>query len=61
MHDFLVGLGLFFALEGLFFAAFPGAAKRTVAAVLESPDSALRGVGIVSAVIGVALIWLVRG
>ena len=60
MQDFLVALGLFFAIEGLFFAAFPGAAKRAVATVLESPDAVLRGVGIVSALIGVALIWLVR-
>jgi uncharacterized protein YjeT (DUF2065 family) len=61
MQDFLVAFGLFFAIEGLFFAAFPGAAKRAVAAVLESPDHALRLVGIVSAAIGVVLIWLVRG
>jgi uncharacterized protein len=61
MRDFLVALGLFFAIEGLFFAAFPGAAKRAVAAVLESPDAALRMVGIASAVVGVAIIWLVRG
>ena len=61
MQDFLVALGLFFAIEGLFFAAFPGAAKRAVAAVLESPDAALRIVGIASAAVGVLLIWLVRG
>jgi uncharacterized protein YjeT (DUF2065 family) len=61
MRDFLVALGLFFAIEGLFFAAFPGAAKRAVAAVLESPDAALRIVGIASAAVGVLLIWLVRG
>ena len=61
MSDFLVALGLFFAIEGLIFAAFPAAAKRAVVAVLESPDSLLRGVGILSAAIGVVIIWLVRG
>jgi uncharacterized protein YjeT (DUF2065 family) len=61
MKDFLVALGLFFAIEGLFFAAFPGAAKRAVTAVLESPDAVLRVVGIASAVIGVVLIGVVRG
>ncbi|MGA2127178.1 MAG: DUF2065 domain-containing protein [Xanthobacteraceae bacterium] len=61
MSDFLVALGLFFAIEGLVFAAFPGAARRAVAAVLESPDGLLRGVGILSAVIGLTIIWLVRG
>jgi uncharacterized protein YjeT (DUF2065 family) len=61
MSDFLAALGLFFAIEGLIFAAFPAAAKRAVAAVLESPDGMLRSVGILSAAIGVAIVWLVRG
>ena len=61
MSDFLVALGLVFVIEGLIFAAFPGSAKRAMAAVLETPDNVLRIVGIVSAVIGVVLVWLVRG
>jgi uncharacterized protein len=61
MSQFLVALGLLFALEGLMFAAFPGAAKRAMESVLATPDSALRTIGLVSAVAGVALIWLVRG
>ncbi len=60
MSDFLVALGLVFAIEGLLFAAFPGLAKRAMAHVTETPDNALRIVGIISAVIGVALVWLVR-
>ena len=60
MSDFLIALGLVFAIEGLVFAAFPGAVKRAMASVLETPDSVLRIVGIVSAVIGVLLIWLIR-
>jgi uncharacterized protein YjeT (DUF2065 family) len=32
-----------------------------MASALETPDSTLRIVGIVSAVIGVVLIWVVRG
>jgi uncharacterized protein YjeT (DUF2065 family) len=61
MSDFLAALGLVFAMEGLFFAAFPAITKRAMASVLETPESALRLVGIVSALAGVALIWLVRG
>ena len=61
MSDFLVALGLVFVIEGLIFAALPGSAKKAMAAVLETPDSVLRIVGIVSAVIGVVLVWLVRG
>jgi len=61
MSDFLAALGLFFAIEGIFLAAFPGSAKRAMAAVLEMPDSPLRIAGIVSALVGVLIVWLVRG
>ena len=61
MSDFLVALGLVLALEGLVFVASPGAAKRAMANVLETPDSSLRIIGLVSAVFGVFVVWLVRG
>ncbi len=61
MWDFIVAIGLVLALEGLLFAAFPGATKQAMANVLETPDTILRVVGIASAVIGIAVIWLVRG
>ena len=61
MGDFLVALGLVFAIEGLLFAAFPAVTKRAMAQVLETPIGVLRIIGIGCAVIGVALIWLVRG
>jgi len=61
MTDFLVALGLVFVIEGLVFAAFPGAAKRAMASVIETPDASLRVVGIGSAVIGIALVWILRG
>lgn len=61
MWDFIVAIGLVLALEGLLFAAFPGAAKQAMANVLETPDHILRGVGIACAVIGIMLIWMIRG
>jgi hypothetical protein len=61
MLDFLAALGLFFAIEGIFLAAFPAGAKRTMATVLEMPDGPLRVAGIISAVVGVLIVWLVRG
>jgi uncharacterized protein YjeT (DUF2065 family) len=61
MTDFLVALGLVLVFEGIVFAAGPGAAKQAMASVLETPDSVLRIVGIVSAVIGLLVVWLVRG
>ncbi len=61
MTDFLAAVGLVFVIEGLMFAAFPGPAKRSMAAVMGTPDSTLRLIGIGCAVLGLLLVWLVRG
>jgi uncharacterized protein YjeT (DUF2065 family) len=61
MTEFVVALGLVFVIEGLVFAAFPGVAKRLAASALESPDASLRIAGLISAVLGLVLIWLMRG
>jgi uncharacterized protein len=61
MSDFLAALGLVFVIEGLVFAAFPEAAKRAMSSVLETPDLSLRLIGIGSAVVGLFVVWLVRG
>jgi uncharacterized protein YjeT (DUF2065 family) len=60
MTFFIAALGLLLAIEGLTFAAFPGAAKRAAAAIIEAPDGTLRMLGLVVAVIGVAIVWFVR-
>ena len=61
MSDFLAALGLVFVIEGLVFAAFPAHAKRAIQSVLETPDTMLRLIGIGSAVVGLIVVWLVRG
>jgi uncharacterized protein len=61
MSEFVVAIGLVLALEGLMFAAFPEAVKRLAANALATPDGVLRVAGVASALLGVALIWLVRG
>jgi len=60
MLDFLAAIGLFFVLEGLLLAAFPLSVKRAMAAALSTPDGPLRIAGLVSAVIGIVIVWLVR-
>jgi uncharacterized protein YjeT (DUF2065 family) len=61
MKDFFVALGLVFAIEGLVFAAFPAHLKRAMVSVMNTPDQWLRIVGLGSAVVGVFLIWFIRG
>lgn len=61
MSLFVAALGVLLAIEGLTFAAFPGAAKRAAAAILETPEPTLRVTGLVAAIVGVFLVWIVRG
>ena len=61
MTQFIVAIGLVLVIEGLLFAAFPGFARRLAATALESPEMSLRVAGLISAVLGIVLIWLVRG
>jgi uncharacterized protein len=59
--DLIAALGLLLAIEGLTFAAFPGAARRAAAEISQAPEGLLRAVGIGAAVIGVLVLWWVRG
>jgi uncharacterized protein YjeT (DUF2065 family) len=61
MSDFLVAIGLVFVIEGLVFAASPHSAKRAVTAVLETSETMLRMVGLASAVLGLVIVWAIRG
>jgi uncharacterized protein len=61
MSDFLAALGLVFVIEGLIFAAFPAQAKRAMQSVLETPEASLRLIGLGSALVGLVVVWLVRG
>lgn len=61
MSDLLLALGLMFALEGLAFAAFPGAMRRAMRDAAETPEQVLRLLGFASAAIGIVLVWAIRG
>ncbi len=61
MSDLIVGIGLVFVIEGLLYAAFPNAMRKMVEDITKLPDSNLRTVGLFALVIGVAIVWAVRG
>jgi len=61
MGDFVAALGLVLVIEGLAFAAFPAATRRAMATMMETPDGSLRTAGVIAAVVGIGVIWLVRG
>jgi len=61
MSDLIVALGLVLVIEGLMLAAAPGAVRRAMEAVEQLPDAPLRLSGLVGAVIGLLIVWLIRG
>ena len=61
MRDVAAAIGLVLALEGALYALFPDLMRRMAQQVMQTPGDTLRVVGVVSAALGVALVWLVRG
>jgi len=61
MADFLTALALAITIEGALYALFPEGMKRMMAQVQAQPSRHLRTAGLVAAVVGVGLVWLVRG
>ncbi|GIK98411.1 MAG: hypothetical protein BroJett029_26200 [Alphaproteobacteria bacterium] len=59
--DLAVGLGLVLVIEGVLLALLPETLKRMVAAIVTQPVDSLRIGGVVSVLIGVGIVWLVRG
>ncbi len=55
----LAGIAVVLALEGLLYAVFPGAMRRAIASIAAVPEDRLRLGGLVAAVIGTAIAWLI--
>ena len=60
MFDLIAALGLALPVEGILFPAFPEGMRRAMYEAAHSPSDQMRIVGIVSAIIGLGIIWLVR-
>ncbi|WP_419798163.1 MAG: DUF2065 domain-containing protein [Terasakiella sp.] len=61
MSDFFTAVGLAIALEGFLYALFPDGMKRMMMQILTLPSQNIRSAGITAALIGVTLVWLIRG
>ena len=57
----LTALALAVAIEGIVYALFPDAMKRMMAQVMEQSSRSIRTAGLIAAVTGVFVLWLVRG
>lgn len=61
MTDLIVGLGLVLVLEGLLWALSPDTARRLLELAGQTPVATLRLFGWAAVILGLVLIWLVRG
>ncbi|MGD9912926.1 MAG: DUF2065 domain-containing protein [Rhizobiaceae bacterium] len=61
MNDFVAAVGLLLVVEGVIYGGLPGLARRLATMVLASSENQLRLTGIAAAIIGVGIVWLVRG
>jgi len=61
MADLTVGIGLVLVIEGLLWALVPNLAVRLLEVAASASQSTLRTAGWGSVVMGLALVWLIRG
>jgi uncharacterized protein len=59
-RDFVIGLGLALALEGVLWGAAPGLMRKAMRAMEASSDAALRFSAVVALAIGVGIVWAAR-
>tara|TARA_A100000164_G_C21269939_1_gene479720 strand:+ start:178 stop:363 length:186 start_codon:yes stop_codon:yes gene_type:complete len=61
MSELFSALALAIALEGIVYALFPDRMKRVMSTAIEQPTANLRFVGLLAAMLGVAVLWVIRG
>lgn len=61
MDDLLTALALVLVIEGGLYALFPEGMRRMMAQMQELPESRLRTMGLIGAVVGFVGVWLMRG
>tara|TARA_Y100000588_G_C13751748_1_gene710044 strand:+ start:117 stop:311 length:195 start_codon:yes stop_codon:yes gene_type:complete len=56
----ITAIGLVFVIEGAVYSLFPEGMKRMMTRAITLPISRLRSVGLLMALFGVLIVWLVR-
>ncbi len=60
MAELATALTLILIIEGALYALFPEAMKRMMRLVLEQSPDSMRTAGLVAAIAGFGLLWLIR-
>jgi uncharacterized protein YjeT (DUF2065 family) len=58
--DLVIAFALVLVIEGLLYALFPDAMKRMMESVMSMPSSSIRSAGLLSAIVGVGIVWSIR-
>ncbi|MEH6527385.1 MAG: DUF2065 domain-containing protein [Sneathiella sp.] len=61
LSDFILAGALILFIEGALYALFPDGMKKMMISVLETPSHILRIFGLIAAIAGVAIVWVLRG
>lgn len=61
MTDFFAALALVLFIEGIVYAAFGPLMKQNMMRLLALPTSTIRAAGLITAGVGLVLLWLIRG
>lgn len=61
LSEIAIALALVLVIEGVLYALFPNAMQRMLVQISTLPAPSLRSAGLVSAVLGVFLVWLLKG
>jgi uncharacterized protein len=61
MKDFLTALGLVLVIEGILLAALPMRVRQALEIMRLTPLQQLRVIGLSSAILGLGVIWWLRG
>jgi len=61
LQYFATALGLVLVIEGVIYALFAPQTKRQVVRILETPDEALRIIGLLTAMLGLFIVWQILG
>lgn len=60
MAEFLIAVAMAIAIEGMLYALFPQGMRRMMAIVLTYAPEKLRLFGLMMAMVGVGLVWLIK-
>lgn len=59
--DLATAFGLILVIEGLLYTLFPDFMRRAMAELLSMEQTQIRTVALISAALGVGIVWLARG